>query len=64
MVLVLNFGPMVHDMKVSGEMTKQMVKENSYMQMVMYMKESGLMIRQKVKVHTVMLMEPIMRVHG
>jgi hypothetical protein len=64
MVLVLNFGLMVLDMKVSGEMTKLMVKENLYMQMVTYMKASGLMIRQKVKVHTVMLMEPIMRVHG
>lgn len=62
--MVLNFGLMVQDMKVSGEMIKPMDKANWYMQMVTFMKASGLMIRLKVKELTVMQMVHIMKAHG
>jgi len=64
MVLVLNFGQMVHDMKVSGETIKPMVKANLFTLMAMYTKENGSMIKQRVKELIHMRMELIMKDSG
>ncbi len=52
-------GLMDHDMKDSGAMIRQMVKENLFMQMETFMKENGLMIRHMVKGLILTLMELI-----
>ena len=49
---VYRFGLMVPSMKVNGEITKLMVREDFGMLMVMSMKETGLKIRLMVMVFT------------
>ena len=64
MVLEPKFGQMELNMKVNGEIIKQMEKGNSGMPMEMFMKETGKTTRLTALAFIFMLTEPNMREIG
>lgn len=64
MVMVNKFGRMGPNMKVTGGLTKHVVKENSGTLMEIYLKVNGWMIRPTDTVYTFIKMEPDMRASG